>query len=122
MSDREAQIGKDLDEEMYRCCKHDRVPDRKTTFISRARISPPPEPLDFDGPSGTGKGKPSSVDLESASSWSDDMHGLGNLDPQRSIILRFECMSATELKVSASSEATVMSLASIYWQKWSAFL
>ncbi|KAK9906876.1 hypothetical protein WJX75_009592 [Coccomyxa subellipsoidea] len=27
------------------------------------------------------------------------MHGLGHLDPQRSILLRFECMSSGELKV-----------------------
>lgn len=101
MSDKEAQIGKEVNEKLDHCCKDDTVLGRKTTFNSRASISAPAHPVGLDGSPGTAKGDFPSLDLKSASSWSDDMHGLGSLDPQRSIILRFECMSAAELKVRA---------------------
>lgn len=102
MSIEGAHTFKELDEELDGSCQYNRVLDRKTTFISRARISAPAEPLGLDGSFGTAKKEASTLDLDRASGWSDDMSGLGHLDPQRSIILRFECMSAAELKVSAS--------------------
>ncbi len=67
---------------------------RKTTFISRVTVS---GPVDYGEPeiettptSSSGK----------TSTLPEDMQGLGLLDPKKSVLLRFECMSAAELKVS----------------------
>ena len=69
------------------CHDYDKALERKTAFISRASISAPTDTVKQDG--------------DRASNWSEDMQGLGQLDPERSILLRFECMSSGELKVSA---------------------
>jgi hypothetical protein len=84
---------------------HDKGLERKTTFISRARIATP-EAAKSNGMQKATEGSPPS-DLDRASSWSEDMQGLGHLDPQKSILLRFECMSAAELKVGVAILLTI---------------
>ena len=81
------------------CHDYDKALERKTTFISRAGISAPADTVNLDALPENATA--SSSDLDRASNWSEDMQGLGHLDPQRSILLRFECMSSGELKVSA---------------------
>ncbi|BDA45987.1 probable lipase at C-terminar half [Coccomyxa sp. Obi] len=70
-----------------------RTLERKTTFISRATLSGPEANSEPDKETSTASS------LEKTSTLSEDMQGLGLLDPKKSVLLRFECMSAAELKV-----------------------
>ena len=72
---------------------------RISAFPSRAKISAEGD-TSKDGNASKKAGRKPPLDLDAASSWSDDMQGLGCADPTRSILLRFECMTGSELKVS----------------------
>ncbi len=67
---------------------------RKTTFTSRVKVQPAaPAQSDIEQQGGHDC-------FESQSSYSsEDLQGYRALDPDRSVLLRFECISALELKV-----------------------
>lgn len=71
----------------------ERTLERRTTFISRVTLSGPGDNSESEIET------PPMSSLEKTSNWSEDMQGLGLLDPKKSVLLRFECMSAAELKV-----------------------
>jgi len=69
--------------------------EKKTTFISREKLS-----ASSSDSSAACETIAPMTGLDRASSVSEDMQGLGLVDPHKSILLRFECMSSSELKVS----------------------
>lgn len=68
---------------------------RKAASGSKAKLS---LPGDTAGPTGSASSIPA---LDSSS---EDMQGLGHLDPKTFVLLRFESMKSTELKVSQVHE------------------
>jgi hypothetical protein len=69
---------------------------RQTTFTARVSV----DPATFTQPY-TNSGDSGALERES-SNQSEDLQGLGRLSPNKIVLLRFECISARELKVCPS--------------------
>lgn len=68
--------------------------EKKTTFISRENLN-----ASLSHSDAASENIAPIPRLDRASNVSEDMQGLGHVDPQKSILLRFECISSSELKV-----------------------
>lgn len=71
---------------------------RATTFTARVKFQQAPSILPHSEPH-----DPNEAFEKQSSTTTDDLQGYRSLDPDKTVLLRFECITATELKVSVQT-------------------